>query len=44
MEKNIDRREFLKRMGAGAAVIGAASALNSCSGGAGSAMIGNIDP
>ena len=44
MEKNIDRREFLKRMGAGAAVIGATSALNSCSGGAGSAMIENIDP
>ena len=44
MEKNIDRREFLKRMGAGAAVIGATSALNSCSGGAGYAMIENIDP
>lgn len=44
MKKEIDRREFLKRMGAGAAVIGATSALNSCTGGAGSAITENFDP
>lgn len=44
MKKNIDRREFLKRMGAGAAVIGATSALNSCTGGAGSALSNSINP
>lgn len=31
-------------MGAGAAVIGATSALNSCTGGAGSAITENFDP
>lgn len=44
MKKDIDRREFLKRMGAGAAVIGATSALNSCTGGAGSALSESINP
>lgn len=44
MEKNIDRRNFLKRMGAGAATIGMASALNSCTGGAGSALSENFNP
>lgn len=44
MKKNIDRREFLKRMGAGAAVIGATSALNSCTGGAGSSVADNFNP
>ncbi|MCF0179867.1 MAG: aldo/keto reductase [Bacteroidales bacterium] len=42
--QELDRREFLKRMGAGAAVIGATSALNSCTGGAGSAISQNFDP
>lgn len=34
--KQIDRREFLKRFGAAAAVVGASAALESCTGGAGS--------
>lgn len=42
--QELDRREFLKRMGAGAAVIGATSALNSCTGGAGSSIAQSFDP
>ena len=44
--KQIDRREFLKRFGAAAAVVGASVALESCTGGAGTkvaadAMLGS---
>jgi len=42
--KLIDRREFLKKIGAGAAVIGATSALNSCTGGTGTEVTGNFNP
>ena len=37
--KNINRRDFLRRMGAAGAVVGAASVLNSCTGGAGTEQV-----
>lgn len=46
MKHNIDRREFLRRLGLGGAVVGLGAALDSCTGGAVSPkdVIGDFDP
>ena len=40
--KNLDRREFLERVGAAGAVVGATVALDSCTGGAGTGAVSGV--